>query len=194
MIGGGDLRGFLLRNLRRGGIFLAIGGLGFVVDAIVYNVLVFAGGQGPLYDAPLVAKTIAVVSGLVVTYLGNKLLTYRDRRAPMSFAQVGRYAVVNVAAILLQLACLAFSRYVLGLDSVLADNIAGTFIGQGLATGLRYVLYTLWVFPHSPDPDPITVVEEHTHHHHEQRPHDGQEQSPQAAHPRASRSSGQGTE
>ncbi len=154
-------RDFVIRNLRRGGIFLAIGGLGFVVDAIVYNLLVFLDGAGPLHAYPLVAKTIAVVVGLIVTYLGNKLLTYRDRKAPLSWTQVSRYAVVNVLAILLQLACLAFSRYVLGLNSVLADNISGTLIGQVLATGLRYVLYTLWVFPHSPTPDPISYVEQH---------------------------------
>jgi putative flippase GtrA len=152
---------FIIRNLRRGGIFLAIGGLGFVVDAIVYNVLVFGGGQGPLHSYPLVAKTAAVIAGLVVTYAGNKLLTYRDRKAPVSWGQVARYAVVNVLAIVVQLACLGFSRYVLGLDTVLADNIAGTVIGQALATGLRYVLYTLWVFPHSPGPDPVTYIEGH---------------------------------
>jgi putative flippase GtrA len=157
----GRWRDFIIRNLRRGGIFLAIGGLGFVVDALVYNVLVFGGGEGILYDYPLIAKTIAVIAGLVVTYVGNKVLTYRDRRAPVSWRQVARYAVVNVLAILIQLGCLAFSRYVLGFDSVLADNISGTLIGQGLATALRYVLYTLWVFPHSPGPDVITFVEEH---------------------------------
>ncbi|MFG6476100.1 GtrA family protein [Microbacterium sp. P06] len=156
-----DTFAFLTRNLRRGAIFLAIGGVGFIVDAVVYNLLVFADGRGPLYDAPLVAKTLAVIAGLVVTYAGNKVLTYRDRPAAFSVAQVARYAVVNVAAIGLQLACLAFSRYVLGFDTVLADNIAGTFIGQALATGLRYVMYTLWVFPHAPGPDPITVLETH---------------------------------
>lgn len=162
------VKDFIIRNIRRGGIFLAIGGLGFVVDAIVYNLLVFGGGQGPLYSQPLVAKTIAVISGLVVTYVGNRLLTYRDRKAPVSWAQVARYAVVNVLAILLQLACLGFSRYVLGLDSVLADNVSGTLIGQALATALRYVLYTKWVFPHSPGPDPITYIETH----HEPDPHE----------------------
>jgi putative flippase GtrA len=154
-------RDFLIRNLRRGGIFLAIGGLGFIVDAAVYNLLVFSGGEGPLHSMPLVAKTIAVLAGLVVTYAGNKLLTYRDRKAPVSWGQVVRYGVVNVVAILVQLGCLGFSRYVLGLDTVLADNISGTLIGQALATGLRYVVYTLWVFPHSPGEDPITLIEEH---------------------------------
>lgn len=155
------MRDFLIRNIRRGGIFLAIGGLGFVVDAVVYNLLVFAGGSGPLHGVPLVAKTIAVVAGLVVTYAGNKLLTYRDRKASVSWGQVLRYGTVNVIAILVQLGCLGFSRYVLGFDTVLADNISGTLIGQALATGLRYVLYTLWVFPHSPSEDPITYIEEH---------------------------------
>ncbi|WP_019179502.1 GtrA family protein [Microbacterium yannicii] len=155
------MRDFLIRNLRRGGIFLAIGGLGFVIDAVVYNVLVFAGGSGPLHSEPLLAKTIAVIAGLIVTYSGNKLLTYRDRKAPISWGQVVRYGVVNVLAVLVQLGCLGFSRYVLGFDTPLADNISGTLIGQALATGLRYVLYTLWVFPHSPGEDPITFIEEH---------------------------------
>ncbi|WP_170283195.1 GtrA family protein [Microbacterium ulmi] len=155
------MRDFLIRNLRRGGIFLAIGGLGFVVDAVVYNLLVFSGGIGPLHQYPLIAKTIAVLAGLVVTYVGNKLLTYRDRKDPVSWSQVLRYSAVNVLAILVQLGALGFSRYVLGLDTVLADNIAGTIIGQALATGLRYVLYTLWVFPHSPSVDPVTYFEDH---------------------------------
>lgn len=159
-----NMRDFLIRNIRRGGIFLAIGGLGFVVDAVVYNLLVFGGGEGPLYAFPLVAKTVAVIVGLVVTYIGNRVLTYRDRKAAASFSQILRYAVVNVLAILAQLGCLAFSRYVLGLDSPLADNIAGTLIGQGLATALRYTLYTLWVFPHSPTVDPVTYIEQHHEH------------------------------
>lgn len=155
------LRDFVIRNIRRGGIFLAIGGLGFVVDAIVYNLLVFSGGIGPLHAVPLVAKTLAVIAGLIVTYAGNKLLTYRDRKAALSWRQIARYAAVNVLAIALQLACLGFSRYVLGLDTVLADNISGTLIGQALATGLRYVLYTLWVFPHATTVDPVTFIAEH---------------------------------
>lgn len=156
-----EIQDFIIRNLRRGGIFLAIGGFGFVVDAVIYNLLVFGGGRGPLYETPLIAKTIAILAGLVVTYLGNKFLTYRDRSAPVSWSQVARYVIVNVVAILLQLSCLAFSRYVLGLDSVLADNISGTIIGQAVATFFRYVVYTKWVFPHSPTIDPITYIAHH---------------------------------
>lgn len=139
-------RDFLVRNIKRGSVFLVVGGAGFVIDAVVYNLLVFSGGNGPLFDAPLVAKTIAILAGLVATYFGNKVLTYRDRHTPMTVPQVSMYAVANVIAIAMQLGCLAFSRYVLGLEGPLADNIFGTLIGQALATGFRYYAYTRWVY------------------------------------------------
>lgn len=140
------VRAFILRNLKRGSVFLLVGGAGFVIDAVVYNLLVFAGGRGPLFDYPLIAKTIAILVGLIATYFGNKILTYRDRHTPMTVRQVSLYVLANVIAIGLQLGCLAFSRYVLGLDGVVADNVFGTFIGQALATGFRYYAYTRWVY------------------------------------------------
>ncbi|CAM3631012.1 hypothetical protein GCM10009799_48880 [Nocardiopsis rhodophaea] len=36
---------------------------------------------------------------------------------------------------------------ILGLDSPLARNISGNFIGVGLATLFRFWSYRLWVFP-----------------------------------------------
>lgn len=143
-----DGRGsWLLEHLRRGSSFLVVGGLGFLVDAGTYNALVFWGGEGPLYDLPLLAKVVAIAVASVVTYVGSHLWTFRDRRAPLSRRSVVAFAAVNLLAILLQLACLGFSRYVLGLDGPVADNVSGTFVGQALATGFRYVAYGRWVFP-----------------------------------------------
>lgn len=149
---GPHVRAFVLRNVRRGSVFLVVGGAGFVIDAVLYNVLVFGGGEGPLYHHPLIAKSIAILVGLVATYFGNKLLTYRDRHTPMSVKQIALYALANVIVIGLQLGCLAFSRYVLGLDGPVADNVFGTVIGQALATGFRYYAYTRWVYRNKPLP------------------------------------------
>jgi len=150
-----DGRGsWLLGHLRRGASFLVIGGLGFVVDAATYNALVFWGGEGPLSDLPLVAKVVAIAVASVVTYFGSHFWTFRDRRAPMSGRSVAAFVTVNVLAILLQLACLGFSRYVLGLDGPVADNVSGTLVGQVLATGFRYVAYGRWVFPVRDQADP----------------------------------------
>ncbi|WP_245741656.1 GtrA family protein [Herbiconiux ginsengi] len=134
-----------LRQLKRGGAFLVVGGVAFLVDAVVYNVLVFA--PGPLFEYPIVAKIIAIAVASVVTYVGNRIWTYRDRRTKATVRQFLIFSALNVAAILLQLGCLGFSRYVLGLSDPVSDNISGTLIGQAVATVFRYVTYGRWVFP-----------------------------------------------
>lgn len=135
------------RNLlRKGGAFLVVGAIGFLVDAGTYNALVFWGGEGPMFHTPLPAKIIAIAVATVVTYFGNKWWTYSDHEGGGGARHILVYALLNVAAIGLQLGCLGFSRYVLGLDSPLADNISGTLIGQAVAMGFRFWAYGKFVF------------------------------------------------
>lgn len=146
------------RKAKEAAAFLVIGGLAFLVDAATYNLLVFwIDGRGPMFDQPIWAKIIAIVVASIVTYVGNRYWTFNQRHLPHRWSRYVLFVIVNLIAIGLQLGCLAFSRYVLGLDSVLADNIAGTFIGQALATVFRFVTYDRWVFPHheqAPEPRP----------------------------------------
>lgn len=139
-------------HLRRGGAFLVVGVLGFVVDAGVYNLLVFTGGHGPMYRLPLAAKIISIGTATVVTYAGNRFWTFRHRPAGNAAQRYLRYALFNVIAIALQLACLGFSRYALGLSSPLADNISGTLIGQIVAVVFRYWAYDKFVFTREAEP------------------------------------------
>lgn len=139
-----------VRNLlRRGGAFLVVGAIGFVVDAGTYNLLVFFGGEGPLFHAPLAAKIISIATATVVTYFGNKLWTYSDHEGETGLRHILVYAGLNLVAIALQLGCLGFSRYVLGQDSPLADNISGTLVGQAVAMGFRFWAYGKFVFVRS---------------------------------------------
>jgi len=134
--------------LRRSGAFLVVGGVAFIVDAVTFNLLAFGiTGHGPLYDLPLVAKSIAIVVATVVTYVGNRYWTFGTRTLQRRFSRYVVFVALNVVAVLLQLGCLAFSRYVLGLEGPVADNVSGTFIGQALATVFRFVTYDRWVFP-----------------------------------------------
>lgn len=135
---------------RRGGAFLVVGGVAFFVDALTFNVLVFGfafNGGGPLLDAPLLAKTIAIAVATVVTYVGNRYWTFGSRRLERRFSRYVVFILLNIAAIGIQLACLGFSRYVLGLEGIVADNVSGTLIGQALATLFRFFTYDRWVFP-----------------------------------------------
>ncbi|KAF2412159.1 hypothetical protein B1729_16180 [Microbacterium sp. B35-04] len=134
--------------LRKGGAFLVVGGLAFVVDAAVFNILAFGfTGTGPLYDLPIVAKIIAILLATVVTYVGNRYWTFGTRQLTRRFSRYAIFVALNIAAIGIQVGCLAFSRYVLGLEGPVADNVSGTLIGQALATLFRFFTYDRWVFP-----------------------------------------------
>lgn len=133
-------------GLRQGSAFLVVGGIGFLVDAGTYNLLVFWGGEGPLFHAPLQAKIIAIAVATVVTYFGNKWWTFSHKKTDNPLREYVLYALFNVVAIGLQLGCLGFSRYVLDLSSPLSDNISGTLIGQIVAVVFRYWAYDKFVF------------------------------------------------
>lgn len=140
----------LFEHIRRGSAFLAVGLLAFAVDLIVFNALAYWGGQGPLFHAPLLAKIISIAVASLATYVGNRLWTFRDRQTRTSTKQIVVFVGLNLIAILIQLACLWFSRYVLGLSNPIADNVSGTLVGQTLATLFRYFTYGRWVFPPLP--------------------------------------------
>lgn len=144
-------REFVVEHVKRGSAFLIVGGLAFVVDAAVFNLLVHVPERGVLFDAPILAKVVSIVMASVVTYIGNRMLTYRDRGARLTLRRLGAFVAINGIAILLQLACLGFSRYVIGLTDPIADNVSGTLIGQGVATVVRYLGYGRWVFPDDPE-------------------------------------------
>jgi len=151
---GGRLRRLVARHLGSSLKFLVVGGVVFVIDAAMYNVLVFLDpvhgwGHGVLFAHPVTAKVLTIAFASVLTYLGNRLWTFADRPTPRTTRSIVAFVVVNLIASALQLGCLAFSRYVLGLDSPLADNISGTLIGQIVSTSFRYVTYGRFVFPAS---------------------------------------------
>lgn len=136
--------------------FLTVGGAVFLLDALMYNVLVFwdpaqGWGEGLMHGHPLLAKVLTIAVASCLTYTGNRLWTFGDRPRPDTTRSVLAFILVNVVAAALQLACLGFSRYVLGLDSVLADNVSGTIIGQAVSTSFRYVTYGRFVFPRKDD-------------------------------------------
>ncbi|MDU1123568.1 MAG: GtrA family protein, partial [Dermabacter sp.] len=72
---------------------------------------------------------------------------------PQTAKSILAFIIVNVIASALQLGCLGFSRYVLGLDSAFADNVSGTFIGQVVSTTFRYFTYGKFVFPEAEGSD-----------------------------------------
>jgi putative flippase GtrA len=138
-------------RLRRGlgelARFGTVGAIAYVVDVGVFNVLVHWGGEGPLAHKPLTAKAIAMVVATLVAYAGNRQWTWRNRGRRGFAREYALFFVLNGVALVITLLPLAFSRYVLGLTSALADNIAANIIGVALGTLFRFWSYRRWVFP-----------------------------------------------
>jgi putative flippase GtrA len=136
--------------------FLTVGGVGFIVDVSVFNVLRFAGGEGPLYDKPLTAKVISVVVATLVTYAGNRQWTWRHRERSGYLREYVLFFVLNGIAMGIAVGTLAISHYVLGFTSPLADNIAANVLGLALGTAFRFWSYRRFVFRPG-DPVPAVV-------------------------------------
>jgi len=128
--------------------FLAVGGVATGVAFVLFNLLVhgYWAGPGPLHGNPLVAYALANLVGMVISYRGSRSWAFRHREAVGPTGGRITYVVVNTASMLLPMGCLAVSRYVLGLDSALADNIAANVVGLGLGTMARFWLIRRFIF------------------------------------------------
>ena len=139
------------RRLRRGAgelsRFGAVGIVAYVIDVGLFNVLVHVGDPGVLADRPLTAKTVSTVVATVFAYQANREWTWKDRSRRGFWREYSLYFVLNAIGLAITLVPLAVSRYVLGLDSALADNISANVVGVGLGTLFRFWSYRRWVFP-----------------------------------------------
>jgi putative flippase GtrA len=129
--------------------FLVVGGAGFVIDTAVFNLMrLGATGHGHFFQGPIGAKIVSVAVATVVTWVGNRYWTFREHRRQNFMLEFLEFAVISVAGLGINLLCLYISHYVLGFNTLLADNISGTLIGTTLAMIFRFALYRFWVYGH----------------------------------------------
>ncbi len=138
--------------------FGLIGGIGFVVDVTIFNLLRFAGDPGVLEHKPLTAKGISVAVATIVTYLGNRHWTWRDRARTGARREVSLFFLFNAMGMLIAVSCLAFSHYVLDLTSPLADNISANVVGLVLGMIFRFWSYRTFVFRHHPEDEALDLT------------------------------------
>jgi len=133
--------------------FLAVGGAGYVVDVLAFNLLRSVSPFSTL--DPAVARTLAVAVAMVVTYLGNRTLTWPRTSDGGRHREAALFVIFNVIGFGFSLACLVVSHDVLGLTSRLADNLSANVVGLGLGTLFRFATYRRFVFAGTP-PEPET--------------------------------------
>ncbi|MFD1720875.1 GtrA family protein [Amnibacterium endophyticum] len=123
--------------------FALVGGVGFVVDVTTFTLLRLS---PPFEGSPLKAKIISTVLAIVANWIGNRYWTFGPHRSTRGFMEAVEFGVVSVLGMLVALACLAVSHYVLGFRTILADNISGNVVGLVLGSALRFLLYRHWVY------------------------------------------------
>lgn len=125
--------------------FGAVGGIAFVVDVGVMNLLRFGPGE-VLGDKPLTAKVVSVVVATLVAWLGNRYWAFATSRRASRGRELLSFLLVNAGGMAIAVVVLWFSHYVLGLTSPLADNVSANGVGLFLGTLFRYLCYRYIVF------------------------------------------------
>ena len=127
--------------------FGAVGGVGFLLDVGVFTLLretIFSPTH--VHGGSLIAKTISTMIAIAANWLGNRYWTFGADRQSNGVAEALEFVAVSILGMLVGLACLGVSHYVLGLRSVLEDNISSNVVGLLLGSVLRFVLYRYWVY------------------------------------------------
>lgn len=129
------------------GKFALVGGVGFLLDFGIFNALrVTVLSPEVLHEGPIIAKLISTAVAILANWLGNRYWTFGPHRSERSLVEGVEFLLVSLAGMGLGLLCLWVSHYLLGFDSLLADNISSNVIGLLLGSVFRFSLYRHWVY------------------------------------------------
>lgn len=141
--------------------FGVIGALAFVIDMGSFNLL----RRTLLEDRPTAAVVISASLATVFAWVGNRSWTFRHRRNRPAHHEAALFAGTNGVALVIQAAAVAFSNYVLGFESLTADNVAKV-VAIGLGTLFRFWAYRRFVFAGEPidvDTSPLVDLRHRDH-------------------------------
>ncbi len=126
--------------------FAVTGLAAYATDVAVFNLLLLATPAGPI-----MAKVVSSLLAIAVAFVGSRFYTWRHRPRGHLVREYSLFLVFSALAAGIQLGCLWFSHFVLGLTSTLADNVSGNVIGMILATLFRFWTFRTFVFPDTDD-------------------------------------------
>ena len=118
--------------------FCLVGGMNYLVDVSVFNLLMVSW----LSSHPLTSKILAAAVATIFSWVVNRQWTFRNQRTDNRLQEFIGFAVVNLLGMVPAVICLGISHYLLGLTSLLAANIIGLILG----TILRFFLYEHLIF------------------------------------------------
>lgn len=143
--------------------FLAVGGAATIVALVGFNVLVhgFFEGPGPMHHHPIPAYVLANAVAGVLAYRAARSWAFRHREVRNPVGGPAAFFAIGATTMLIPVACLAVSRYLLHLTDPISDNVSANVVGLGLGTAARFWAFRAYVFhgrPHGDDAPPDESV------------------------------------
>ncbi|MFE4669350.1 GtrA family protein [Streptomyces sp. NPDC056716] len=138
----------LRRLTREVAKFGAVGGIGLLVNLLVFNLV------RAVTDLQVVrASVIATVVAIVFNYIGFRYFTYRDRDKNRRTREMSLFLLFSAVGLVIENGVLYLATYGLGWDTPMQNNIF-KFLGIGIATLFRFWSYRSWVFRALPAREP----------------------------------------
>ena len=120
-------------------LFGLIGGMGMLVNMGLYTLFILTVLKG----GPFIANVIATVITIFFNWFGNRVLTFKGGQK--THTEVIRFFIVSIFSLPINAVSLYFMREVLGLTSILTDNVS-IIIGTAVGMILKFLFYKFWVF------------------------------------------------
>ncbi len=133
--------------------FLVVGGTAFIVDTALFLFL----KNTILEPKPIIAKVISTLIATIVSYVLNREWSFSTRGGRAQHHEAALFFLISGIGILVTVAPLAVSRYVLQLQQPhvsrlvqeVADFVSAQIIGTLLAMVYRWWAFRRFVFPHA---------------------------------------------
>ena len=131
--------------------FAIVGGTTFIIDSAIFFTLKLT----ILEPKPVTAKIIAGVVAVIASYILNREWSFRDRGGRERHHEALLFFGVSAVGVVLAMAPLYFSSYVLGLRvpevsltmENIADFVSAYVVGNLLQMAFRFWAFRRWVFP-----------------------------------------------
>jgi putative flippase GtrA len=134
----------LLGQLAR---FAVVGGLGFVLDTAVFDLLrLTLLAPERIHDGPILAKLASTTVAILANWLGNRYWTFAGSRRSSTGSEAVEFLVASLIGMGVSLLCLWISHYGMRLTTTLDDTVSANVVGLVLGSAVRFWLYRVWVY------------------------------------------------
>lgn len=143
--------------------FAIVGATTFVIDSVIFYTLKLT----VLEPKPVTAKIIAGIVAVIASYILNREWSFQNRGGRERHHEALLFFAFSGVGVLLSMAPLYFSSYVLGLRvpevsltvENIADFVAAYILGNLLQMAFRFWAFRRWVFPDEFGREPDVALE-----------------------------------